>query len=297
MWKGRNAPKKQLATLAVSVQLDAFTKVKAAMDEMIATLKKEQEEEVAFKAKCTADFNQNEKETFEKQTEHKNLVHKIADLTATIERLTEEIATAKETIATMEVEIKKAGENREKENADYQVTVAEQRATQAIVKKALARMQAFYKKKKALLQDGQDPMPPVAFKKQKKNAGGSPVISMLEMIIEDSKAVESDAIQEEQTAQKDYETFVNDSNDTIKQLSEQIVAKTEEKGAAEVDKENSIVSKQNAEDELEQLAGVLAALHGECDFVMKNFDLRQGARLREIEAIQEAKAILSGAMN
>jgi len=297
LWKGRNSHShKQLATLTVSVQLDAFTKVKAAMDEMIATLKKEQEEEVTFKANCVDDFNQNEKETFEKNKEHKDLVHKIEDLTATIERLTEEIATAKETIANMQIEIKKAGENREKENADYQVTVAEQRATQEIVKKALARMQAFYKKK-ALLQDGQDPMPPVAFKKQKKNAGGSPVISMLEMIIEDSKAVEDDAIKEEQTAQKDYETFVNDSNDTIKNLEEQIVAKTEEKGAAEVDKENSLVSKKNAEDELEQLAGVLAALHGECDFVLKNFDLRQAARLREIEAIQEAKAILSGAMN
>merc|ERR550514_735568 len=143
----------------------------------------------------------------------------------------------------------------------------------------------------------QDPMPPVAFKKQKKNAGGSPVISMLEMIIEDSKAVEADAVTEEQTSQKDYETFVNDSNDTIKKLGEQIVAKSEEKGAAEVEKENDLVSKKNAEDELEQLAGVLAALHGECDFVMKNFDLRQKARLAEIEAIQEAKAILSGAMN
>ena len=60
------------------------------------------------------------------------------------------------------------------------------------MKKALARMQAFYKKK-ALLQDGQDPMPPVEFKKQKENAGGSPVISMLKMIIEGSKAVEVDA--------------------------------------------------------------------------------------------------------
>merc|ERR1719390_144862 len=264
---------------------------------MIATLKQQQTEEVAFKANCVDSFNQNEKETFEKTKEHEDLVHKIEELTATIEQLTDEIAEAKDTIANMEIEIKKAGENREAENAEYQTTIAEQRATQEIVKKALARMKAFYKKKGALLQDGQDPMPPVAFKKQKKNAGGSPVISMLEMIIEDSKAVEADAIKEEQTAQKDYETFVNDSNDTIKNLEEQIVAKTEEKGAAEVDKENSLVSKKNAEDELEQLAGVLAALHGECDFVLKNFDIRQAARLREIEAIQEAKAILSGAMN
>ena len=247
IWKGRNGPQKKFAVLATSVQLDAFTKVKAAMGEMIATLKTQQEEEVTFKANCVENFKQDGKETFEKQKKHKDLVHSIEDLTATIERLTDEIAEAKDTIANMEIEIKKAGENRAAENAQYQTTVAEQRATQEIVKKALARMQAFYKKK-ALLQDGQDPMPPVEFKKQKENAGGSPVISMLKMIIEGSKAVEVDAIKEEQTAQKDYETCVNDSNDTIKQLGEQIVAKTEEKGAAEVDKENDLVSKKNAED-------------------------------------------------
>ena len=202
---------------------------------------------MTFKANCVENFKQDGKETFEKQKKHKDLVHSIEDLTATIERLTDEIAEAKDTIANMEIEIKKAGENRAAENAQYQTTVAEQRATQEIVKKALAWMQAFYKKK-ALLQDGQDSMPPVEFKKQKKNAGGSPVISMLKMIIEGSKAVEVDAIKEEQTAQKDYETCVNDSNDTIKQLGEQIVAKTEEKGAAEVDKENDLVSKKNAED-------------------------------------------------
>ncbi len=67
-------------------------------------------------------------------------MHSVEDLTATIERPTDEIAEVKDTIANMEIEIKKAGENRAAENAQYQTTVAEQRATQEIVKKALARM-------------------------------------------------------------------------------------------------------------------------------------------------------------
>ena len=36
-------------------------------------------------------------------------------------------------------------------------------------------------------------------------------------------------------------------------------------------------------------------LHGQCDFIVKNFDLRKSARTTEIEAIADAKAILSGA--
>merc|ERR1719393_151282 len=47
--------------------------------------------------------------------------------------------------------------------------------------------------------------------------------------------------------------------------------------------------------ELEQLANYKAELHSSCDFVMKNFEIRQTARDEEIEALKQAKALLSGA--
>lgn len=46
---------------------------------------------------------------------------------------------------------------------------------------------------------------------------------------------------------------------------------------------------------LEQLANEGADLHKSCDFVVKNFDIRQEARSQEVEALKQAKAILSGA--
>jgi len=45
---------------------------------------------------------------------------------------------------------------------------------------------------------------------------------------------------------------------------------------------------------LESLALTEQDLHGECDFVLKNFAIRQKARMDEMEAIGQAKAILSG---
>merc|ERR1712196_572435 len=47
--------------------------------------------------------------------------------------------------------------------------------------------------------------------------------------------------------------------------------------------------------ELEQLSNYKAQLHSSCDFVMKNFEIRQTARDEEVEALRQAKAILSGA--
>merc|ERR1719305_2154668 len=71
-------PRMQLSTLAVTVGLDSFTKIKEAMDKMVAELKVEQEDEVKFKTYCTKELSNNEKETYE-NTEQKE------DLEASIE--------------------------------------------------------------------------------------------------------------------------------------------------------------------------------------------------------------------
>jgi len=47
--------------------------------------------------------------------------------------------------------------------------------------------------------------------------------------------------------------------------------------------------------ELEQLSNYKAELHQSCGFVVKNFEIRQTARDEEVEALRQAKAILSGA--
>ncbi len=48
----------RLATLAVRVRLDAFTRVKKAIDDMVAQLTKEKEDEIKHKDFCVDDFNE-----------------------------------------------------------------------------------------------------------------------------------------------------------------------------------------------------------------------------------------------
>merc|ERR550537_1383285 len=132
---------------------------------------------------------------------------------------------------------------------------------------------------------------------RKKSAGGNVVISFLEQIIEDSVKVENEAIQAEQEAQAAYAEFINDSDAAIQTLQEAIVAKTDNIAAATTEKENAELEKTATEEQLQSLTAYAADLHEQCDFTLKNFDIRQAARLKEIEAIQEAKAILSGMMS
>jgi len=289
-------PRMRLSTLAVSVSLDSFTKIKEMMDKMTADLKKEQEEEVKFKTYCGKELDANEKATYEKTEEKEDLEASIAKLAKLIKKLGGQIADANGQIADSELAITKSSQVREGENSEFQVIVADQRATQDILTKALVRLQDFYKKAKggALLQKANQE-PPVKFNKMKSNAGASPVIGMIQQIIEDSKALEAEAVAGEQEAQASYEKFVSDSNSVIQALSDSVASKTKASATAKEDNEQAKSDLGSANGELESLAATLGNLHGECDWVLKNFAARQKARLDEMEAIGQAKAILSGA--
>merc|ERR1711879_563259 len=97
--KKHNNPK--LATLACKVRLDAFTRVKKAIDDMVAQLLKEKEDEIKHKDFCVDEFNTNELQTEKKEREKADLTAKIEDLELTIKQLTEAIDALKAEIAEM----------------------------------------------------------------------------------------------------------------------------------------------------------------------------------------------------
>merc|ERR1719282_1766409 len=198
----------RLATLAVRVRLDAFTRVKKAIDDMVAQLLKEKEDEIKHKDFCVDEFNTNELQTEKKEREKSDLTAKIEDLELTIKQLTEAIDALKAEIAEMQVQMKRAGEDREKENKEFQMTVADQRETQKLLQAALNVLAEFYGKKAAALVQKQEPVgppPPPGFEAYKKNAASGGVMSMIQQIISDAKAMEAETIRSEEDAQKAYE--------------------------------------------------------------------------------------------
>merc|ERR1719288_554838 len=120
-------------------------------------------------------------------------------------------------------------------------------------------------------------------------------MDMIQQIISDAKAMEAEAIRSEEDAQKAYEDFVKETNASVEAKSKEIVDKSEQKAKAETDLVEAKEAKEAVLLELEQLSNYNAQLHQSCDFVQKNFDLRQTARDEEVEALRQAKAILSGA--
>merc|ERR1719486_1704306 len=288
----------RLSTLASQVQLDAFERVKKAIDDMVVQLTKEKEDEIKHKDFCTDEFNQNELQTEKKEHEKEDFIAKIEDAEMTIDELKKAIDGLKAEIAEMQTQLKRAGEDREKQNKEFQQTVADQRETQKLLQAALSILAEFYGKKDAAMLQRQEPVgppPPAGFEAYKKSAASGGVMSMIQQIISDAKAMEAETIRAEEDAQKAYEDFVKETNASIEAKSKEIVSKSETKAKAESELVETKEAKEAVMLELEQLANYNAELHQSCDFVLKNFDLRQTARDEEVEALRQAKAILSGA--
>jgi len=291
----------RVSMLATKARLDAFTEVKKAIQEMVDKLTKEKADEIKHKDWCIEELNNNERDTDNKKRDEADLGSKIEDLVMSAETLEKDIGNLKAEITELEVELKAAGADREKQNKELQVVVADQRATQKLIAAALNILKGFYDKA-ALLQQKRAQQatemgqaPPPGFKKQESSAASGGVMGMMESIIKESKTMEEEALHGEEQAQKAYEEFVQDTNDAIEQKSKDITNKMDAKSKAESDKVEAESSREATMGEIQQLQNENFDLHKSCDFTLKNFEVRQAARDDEIDALKQAMAMFSGA--
>merc|ERR1719364_534004 len=115
-----------LASLAVSVRLDAFTKVKAAMDKMVAELTAQQKAEYEKNEVCKKELDETEDKIKVATNEKEDLDMKHTELSNELAALAADIKSLKKEVADMEVSLKEAGEQRKANNALYQQSVNDQ---------------------------------------------------------------------------------------------------------------------------------------------------------------------------
>merc|ERR1719473_2472275 len=141
---GAKSKDTQLIALSTNVALDGFEKVKKAINEMIADLKTQQADEVKHKDFCQAELQKNDMDTIAKTDEKKDLDSKIDMLTEQLASLVDEIAKTKAALEQTKVELMSASMDRVAENKAFQDSVADQRATQALLEKVQVRLAKFY---------------------------------------------------------------------------------------------------------------------------------------------------------
>merc|ERR1719482_1901971 len=146
------------------------------------------------------------------------------------------------------------------------------------------------------LDEAKPPPPPEMpgeYKKKGEESNG--VMAMMDMMVADLEKEMQEAEVDEKNAQEEYTEFMADSKEKRAMDSKAIVEKEGAKAALEADLEAAHNDKKAEQKTLLATKEYLADVHGECDWLLENFDLRKGARAEEMEALKKAHAVLSGA--
>merc|ERR1719238_2518735 len=118
---------------------------------------------------------------------------------------------------------------------------------------------------------------------------------MIDLLIKDLDAEMTESKTQEKDSQADYENLMKDSAakraDDSKTLADKQGTLASLQGSLQANTEE----KASTNKELGATVQYIQSLHAECDWLLQYFDVRKDARTSEIDALDKAKAVLSGA--
>jgi len=304
-----------ITLLANSVQFDGVTKAKKTIDDMIVALQGQQDDEVVKKDWCDQKIQENELSIATKKEAAKDLKATVGETDSKVKRLDGEIAQAKDKITELQVQLQRASKNRKAESKDYQKIFEDQTMTISVLMKALDKLTKFYDKeflqttaKGRLLQNtplsliqkkaktyATRQSPPVQFDNYKANKGSAGVMSLLESLISEAKELIQASRSAEGDAEAAYAETVENTFAAIENQQNEVTSKLQARAEAAKEQASTETEVSDSGAELDNLEKYGKQLHGDCDYILRNFGLRQEARQQEMDALKEAKRGLDNA--
>mmetsp|Transcript_110624 Transcript_110624/g.253343 ORF Transcript_110624/g.253343 Transcript_110624/m.253343 type:complete len:120 (-) Transcript_110624:30-389(-) len=116
----------------------------------------------------------------------------------------------------------------------------------------------------------------------------------MQKFLDETRASVKEALTTEKAAQKDYVSFVRDSNAMIDSKTREVVEK-KDLSAKQTEEHSQLASDgEENDDAIKGLGEYLQRLHRTCDATLADFTANQQARTDEMDSIREAIAVLSG---
>jgi len=283
----------QLASMASS---DPFVKIRGLIEDMIAKLLKEAEEEATQKAFCDAEMGKSKKSQEEKTMTLDKLSARIDGASTTISENTEAIKTLEAEVAAIDKAQAEATALRTTEHEDYLKASKDFKDSAEAVAKAIEVLKNFYEgsfiqvKSTTNLKSKQP-----AFGSAKSDTA-STIISVLEMSEEDFTTLLAETEATEDEAAKAYATLT-DENKMSK-----VTKETEAKGKASEVKSLTVQLGHSKEDhasvssELDAVNAYVDKLRPQCEEKAMSYAEKKAKREAEIEGLKEALSILDGGL-
>mmetsp|Transcript_31697 Transcript_31697/g.50617 ORF Transcript_31697/g.50617 Transcript_31697/m.50617 type:complete len:711 (-) Transcript_31697:59-2191(-) len=318
--------------LALRGKKIGFEKVTGMIDEMVESLKKEQNDDDSKKEYCGSEFDKADDKKKSTERTIKDLETTISDTNEAIDTVSEEIEALIAGIKALDAAVASATEERKEEHSAYTNLMADDGAAKEVLGFAKNRLNKFYNPKLYL------PPPKRELSEEDRitvNMGGTlaptaapggiagtgieaafvqikmhskeerapsvvseesnGVIAMIDILIKDLDKEMTEAETAEKDAQGDYEAMMKASAQKRAEDSKALENKESAKADMEESLQTSKGEKDSATKELAATIGYIHSLHAECDWLLQYFDVRKEARAGEVDSLKKAKAVLSGA--
>merc|ERR1719506_3386480 len=240
-----------LIALALKGKKVSFDKVLKMIDDMVALLGTEQQDDNQKKEYCEGLIDKTEDDLKALELRVSDLGKAIADHKEQIATLTEEIAALEDGIKALDEQVAEATDERKEEHADNTETVANDNAAKELIGMAKNRMNKFYNPKLYVAppkvetamfaqRSGVAPPPPPetfgAYAKKGEESTG--VIAMMDLMAADLDKEITEIETEEKENQAEYETFMKDSAEKRANDAKSI----EDKESAKADLESTLIA-------------------------------------------------------
>jgi len=314
-------PRVDFVELALHGGKTGFDKIVVMIDALVVELKKDQATDSEKKDYCEAELAKTDDKKKALGQRASDLETDIDDAKESVSTFTVEIETLSDGIRQMDKEVAVATQNRKEENEDFLASQASTAPAIDLLKFAKNRLNKFYNPsqynpppQRQLSEEERitinmnsltqislhgsaapPPAPEANLAYATKGEESTGVITLIDNLVNDLDTEMQEGQLAEKDGQSDYERFM--SNAASKRAED---AKTmNDKKAALADGEMSAIDNKKSlyNTNVHQMDTMKydGGLHAECDWLLNNYDVRQEARLDEIEAMGNAKAVLSGA--
>mmetsp|Transcript_161085 Transcript_161085/g.297057 ORF Transcript_161085/g.297057 Transcript_161085/m.297057 type:complete len:686 (-) Transcript_161085:50-2107(-) len=274
--------------LALHGKKVGFGQVIQMIDDMSTTLKTEQADDDKKVTYCNSELKTSADTLSDLKRDLKDIETAIAEKEEHISTLAEEIAALGESISALDASVAEATAQRKAENKLHTQLTIDNSNAKELLGLAKNRMQKFYNPKLAkasLLQND--------YAVRKEDSSG--VLAMIDMLIADLDKEIAMIKTEEKDAQEDYEVLMADSKEKRSTDSKALAAKEATKADMEAAMQTLKGDHSAKAKELVAEGKYNAAVHADCDWLLKYYDVRKEARGNEIDALSKAKSVLSGA--
>jgi hypothetical protein len=279
----------QLASVASS---DPFVKIRGLIEDMIAKLLKEAQEEATQKAFCDTEMGKSKASQAEKTATIDKLQTRIDGAEATIAELTEAVKTLESEVADIDKAQAEATEIRTKEHADNTAAISDFRQSADAVVAAMGVLKSFYEGA-ALIQTKSSKSARPSFGGAKSDTGSS-IISVLEVAESDFTRLLAETETAEDAAADAYKTQSEENKVSKSTKEADSKAKQSEIKSLTVQLGHHKEDHASTSEELDAVNAYIDKLRPQCEEKAMSYEEKKAAREAEIAGLKEALEILEG---